>query len=170
MQKVLLLVVLSVSLLGCTHGLEPISVQPGFSGTVRFISAWPPPDSVHDIRVVAFYHYPPQNIIGDVLGGNAKVYPPIGTSAPAFFVDTLSYNFTLDSAAVFQYVVVAMQYGPNLLSDWKVVGAYGYSHGVGSPKSVTVKPNSFISGIDIDVDFKNTPPTPGGASASTASK
>ncbi|MCL5268309.1 MAG: hypothetical protein M1469_09435 [Bacteroidetes bacterium] len=170
MQKSLVLLVLSFSLSACTHGLEPISVQPGFSGTVRFISSWPPPDSIYDIRVVAFYHYPPQNIIGDVLSGNARVYPSIGTSAPTFFVDTLSYNFTLDSAAVFQYVVVAMQYGPNLLSDWKVVGAYGFSHGVGSPKAVVVKSNNFVNGIDIDVDFKNTPPTPGGASASTASK
>lgn len=165
----MIVLALSLSLIGCTHGLEPTPVQPGFSGTIHFVSAWPPADSVYDIRVVAFYHYPPSNILGEVLNGNAKVYPPIGMTVPAFFVDSLSYSFTLDSAATFQYVAVALEYGPVLISDWKVVGAYGYSHGVGAPKAVVVKPNSFVTGIDIDVDFAHTPPTPGGGSDSTSS-
>ena len=147
--------------IGCTHGLEPLPLQSGFGGTVRFISAWPPADSVVDLRVVAFYKYPPSNIFGEVINGQAKVYPAIGPGTSLKLpLDSVAYTFTLDSASTFQYVVVALQYGSNITTDWKVVGAYGYSHGAGSPKSVIVPDNSFINGIDIDVDFKNVPPTP----------
>lgn len=145
--------------IGCTHGITPLSVQPGFGGTIHFTSEWPPLDSVKDIRVVAFYHYPPIDIIGEILSGAAKVYPPIGSSALPLFVDSLGYRFETDPAT-FEYVVVALQYGPNLFSDWKVVGAYGYEHGVGKPKKVIIPEDTFVNGINIDVDFKNTPPTP----------
>lgn len=155
---------------GCSHGLEPLPIQPGFGGTIRFVSDWPPQDSVYDIRVVAFYNYPPTNIIGEVESGNAKVYPAISASAWPLFVDSLTYSFILDSASTFQYVAVAMQYGANILSDWKVVGAYGYSHGIGAPKAVIIPPNTVINDIDIEVDFKNTPPTPVSASIAAASK
>ena len=159
---------------GCNQGLSPTqpssSVKAGFGGTVRFVSAWPPADSVLNLRVVAFQNYPPANIVTEVLSGQALVYPQITNSTGlATFVDSLSFSFTLDSSAVFQYVAVAMQYGPNISQDWKVVGAYGYSHGAGSPKTVVVPPNTFVNGIDIDVDFKNTPPTPFSSIASPAS-
>ncbi|MGC8594315.1 MAG: hypothetical protein ACP5US_04040 [Candidatus Kryptoniota bacterium] len=147
---------------GCTHGISPLSVQPGFGGSIHFTSAWPSPDSVKDIRVVAFYHYPPVDIIGEVLSGAAKVYPPIGSTSLPLFVDSLNYRFETDPST-FEYVVVALQYGPNLFSDWKVVGAYGYEHGVGKPKKVIIPEDTFVNGINIDVDFKNTPPTPSGA-------
>jgi hypothetical protein len=149
---------------GCNHGLEPPTVQPGFSGTIHFVSPWPHPpvDSVYDIRVVAFPNYPDQNIISAVLYGGALVYPAIGAPAFPLFADSLSYSFSLEAASTFQYLVVAMQYGPNTFSDWKVVGAYGYSKGVGAPKTVVVPPNTFVNGINIDVDFENVPPTPGG--------
>ncbi len=163
--KITIIFIFSVSIFlsGCSHGLEPPAApltQTGFGGTVYFISSWPPADSVLDIRIVAFYNYPPQNIINEVLAGQAKVYPLLGASAPALFVDSLTYSFVLDSSSTFQYVVVAMEYGANISTDWKVVGAYGYSHGVGSPDSVVVPKNTFVNGINIDVDFKNTPPTP----------
>lgn len=166
---------LALVLSGCTHGLEPPlapAVQPGFGGTVRFVSPWPhpPADSVYDLRVVAFFNYPQENIIGEVLSGQAKVYPPIGSAGLHLFGDSLSYSFYLDSSSTFQYVVVAMEYWPNTFSDWKAVGAYGYSHGVGSPKSVVIPENTFLNGINIDVDFQNTPPTPGTTSVIAASK
>ncbi len=158
----------------CNRGLAPVqassAVQPGFGGTIRFVSAWPPVDSVQDLRVVAFDNYPPTNIFGEVTSGQAKVYPAIGSTGLSKFVDSLSYKFDLDSAETFQYVVVAMQYGSNPLQDWKVVGAYGYSHGQGSPQPVTVPPNSFVNGIDIEVDFQNTPPTPLNGIASPAAR
>lgn len=158
---------------GCNQGLSPTqassSVKPGFGGTVRFVSAWPPADSVQDLRIVAFHNYPPTNIYNEVLNRQAVVYPAIGMSGLPKFVDSLSYAFTFDSAATFQYVVVALQYGSNIFQDWKVVGAYGYSHGKGSPKTVVVPPNTFVNGIDIDVDFENTPPTPFSSLASPVS-
>ena len=154
-----LLILISISLAGCSHGISPLTVQPGFGGTIHFTSTWPPSDSVKDIRVVAFYHYPPVDIIGEVLSGAAKVYPPIGGVALPLFVDSLEYKFETDPAT-FEYVVVALQYGPNLFSDWRVVGAYGYEHGVGKPKEVIIPEDTFVNGINIDVDFKNTPPTP----------
>ena len=155
---------------GCNGGLAPTQSssagQMGFGGTVRFVSAWPPSDSVQDLRVVAFYKYPPTNILTEVTNGQALVYPIIGAAGLPKFVDSLSYKFNLDSAAAFEYVAVALQYGSNVFQDWKVVGAYGYSHGVGQPDSVVVTPGSFVNGIDIDVDFKNTPPNPLGSLAS----
>ncbi len=169
-----LLVLSLLMLAGCNRGLAPLqtspAVQPGFGGTIHFVSVWPQADSVQDLRVVAFYDYPPGNIFTEVTSGKAKVYPPIGSSGLSKFVDSLSYKFTLDSAGTFQYVVVAMQYGSNVLKDWKVVGAYGYSHGAGYPEPVTVPPDSFVNGIDLEVDFKNTPPTPLGGVAHPASR
>ncbi len=163
----LCLICLGLVLSGCNRGLSPTqassSAITGFGGTVRFVSSWPhpPQDSVYDLRVVAFRDYPPQNILLEVSSGNAIVYPPTSTTGGLpKFVDSLSYDFTLDSASTFQYVVVAMRYGTNVFSDWKVVGAYGYSHGAGSPRSVVVQQGSFLNGIDIEVDFQNTPPTP----------
>jgi hypothetical protein len=161
---------------GCTHGLEPPPVptaQPGFGGTVYFISSWPHPpvDSVYDIRVVAFYSYPPQNILTAVLDSQVLVYPPIGPgTTPKLFVDSMSYLLDVTSPKTFKYVAVAMEYGPNYETDWKVVGAYGYSHGIGAPDSVVIPPNTFVNGIDVNVDFKNPPPNPLSTSTAAASK
>jgi hypothetical protein len=170
--RIIIIFIFSIStfLSGCSHGLEPPTTQLGFGGTIYFVSPWPhpPTDSVYDIRVVAFYNYPPQNIINEVLAGEAKVYPPLVASAPTLFVDSLTYSFDLDSSSTFQYVAVAMQYD-SVLTDWKVVGAYGYKRGVGSPDSVVVQ-NTFVNGINIDVDFKNTPPTPSITSVTAVSK
>lgn len=156
---------------GCNRGLSPTqasaSVQMGFGGTIHFVSAWPPADSLYNLKVVAFRTYPPKNIITEITSGGAEVYPPALTSLPDS-VDSVSYSFKLDSAAVFRYVAVALQYGSSIYQDWKVVGAYGYSHGVGQPDSVIVPSGSFINGIDINVDFKNTPPTPFVGAASSA--
>jgi len=160
---------LAMTVGGCTHGLEPILEQPGFGGTIHFSSPWPP-DSFNNVRVVAFNNYPPQNIINEILGGLAKVYPPITGSGLQTPADSVSYSFTLDSATVFKYVAVVMQDGSNIYADWKVIGAYGYSHGAGSPDSVTIPSNTYVNGINIDVDFANTPPTPPGIVASAASK
>ena len=161
---------LSAVFVGCNRGLAPTqpssSVQMGFGGTVRFVSAWPPSDSVFDVRVVAFSNYPPSNILTEVSSGQAKVYPALGANKVPLFADSLSYTFYLDSAATFRYVAVVIQNGSNYLQDWKVVGAYGYSHGAGQPDSVVVTPDSFVNGINIDVDFKNTPPNPLGSVAS----
>ncbi len=165
-SRLFLLMTFSLFLFGCNHGLAPITVQPGFGGTVRFVSAWPPADSVLNLRVVAFRDYPPQNIITEVTSGSALVYPPIAASSLPTFVDSVTYSFTLDSASTFKYLAVVMQYGSNILQDWEVVGAYGYSHGAGTPKQVIVSQNNFLNGIDFDVDFKNLPPNPLGASVS----
>ncbi len=159
---------LLIFLSGCNHGLAPLPVQPGFGGTIKFVSTWPPQDSVYDIRVVAFYDYPPTNIIGEVESGSARVYPAISANPWPLFVNSLAYSFSLDSSSTFQYVAVALRYGANIFADWKVVGAYGYSHGVGEPKTVVIPPNTIINNIDIEVDFKNIPPTP--LSASVVSK
>lgn len=160
----------SAPLSGCNRGLAPTQssslVQMGFGGTVKFVSPWPPSDSVQDLRVVAFYKYPPTNILTEVTNGQALVYPAIGATGLPKFVDSLSYEFNFDSTATFKYVAVALQYGSNVFQDWKVVGAYGYSHGAGQPDSVVVTQGSFVNGIDIDVDFKNTPPNPLGSVAS----
>jgi len=172
-----ILVATGLAIFGCSHGLAPTqapAVQTGFGGTIRFVSPWPHPpvDSVYDIRVVAFPDYPIPDILGDVETGRAKVYPSItADTALPLFLDSLTYSYVLDSSSTFQYVVVAMRDSSNLFSNssWKVVGTYGYSHGVGEPKSVTIPANKFVTGINIDVDFQNVPPTPS-ITSSAASK
>jgi hypothetical protein len=150
---------------GCSHGLGPTSappVQSGFGGTVYFVSGWPPSDSVYNIRVVAFRDYPPQNILQEILQKRA-IYYPSDLTTKILDVDSLPYHFYSPDVVppdTFRYVVVAMQYGSNVYTDWKVVGAYGYSGAVGEPKSVMVSANTFTNGININVDFQNLPPTP----------
>ena len=76
MRKIFLIAPFLLFLLSCDHGLKPteagtlIYEEPGFGGTVYFKGTWP--DTVYDLRVVAFRNYPPSDIINEVLGGKAK--------------------------------------------------------------------------------------------------
>ena len=145
---------------GCDHGLSPELSSPaglpGFAGTIRFTGPWPPPDSLFDLRVVAFRSYPPKNILEEFLNGTLE------------FSDALRLNVTEQSYALrkdglrgtFAYVVVAQQYGPNAFQHWRVVGVYTTTGDVAVPSPVVLGLGAFVEGVDIAVDFTRLPPQP----------
>ncbi|HUI10235.1 MAG TPA: hypothetical protein VL221_07900 [Bacteroidota bacterium] len=150
---------------GCNEELGPVNSPSGFGGTIRFRN-WPSPDSLHDMRIVAFVSYPADsaNILSTLLAGGGAVYPAIGTKFPTM-IDSLAYEFTTSNGTNLQvgsyaYVIVAQQYGPNVLADWRPVGVYAASAGSFAPAPLRVILHHVLEGIDIDVDFDNPPPKP----------
>jgi len=150
---------------GCDKGLEPSNEPSGFSGIIRFKN-WPPPDSVLELRLVAFEKYPSDtsNIIRALLSGEAVVYPPVGATGFAKFVDSIPYVFSNDGAVIkvtkYDYVVVAHRYGTNFLADWKPAGVYTTTPNSFDPAPVQVLLHRIVPDIDINVDFNNPPPKP----------
>jgi hypothetical protein len=146
-------------------GLAPINEPSGFSGTIRFVN-WPSADSVRNIRLVAFETYPSDSagIIPALLSGRATVYPMV--NAPGFptFVDETPYEFTTEGTTLqvkeYRYVTIAVQYGPNIFTDWWPVGVYTKDPGTFDPSPVRVLLHRITPGIDIAVDFHNRPPKP----------
>lgn len=155
-----ILIILSISLfLSCDHGLKPSEQEilpeheePGFGGTVYFKGNWP--DTVYDLRVVAFREYPPQNIINEIFEGKAKFSDKLPQR-----VDSAKYEVLADTGK-WEYVVVALQYGSNIFSDWKAVGVYDTTPEDTIPTPIYIPFGKFLRGIDITCDFDNPPPQP----------
>lgn len=150
--------VLLVSLWGgCTGGLDPTQLprEALLRGTVIFRGRWPPADSVLDLRVVAFQHYPPRNVFEEVLSGQAV----FSKEALPFFVERAPYELTVEQPPVmFRYIIVAQRYGPDLFQHWRVVGVYGRDGA--QLDSLWVEPGEVYPGVDILVDFDHLPPQP----------
>lgn len=150
---------------GCDTGLTPLNEPSGFSGTIRYRN-WPPLDSLRSIRLVAFETYPSDSagILTALLSGRATVYPAIGQPDLPSYVDESPYAFTTKGTSLalkeYAYVAVAVQYGPNILTDWWPVGVYTTEPGTFNPSPVRVLLHRIVPGIDIDVDFHNRPPKP----------
>ncbi len=151
--------VVLVFLASCDEGLTPDPIDntvPGLGGLVTVVSAWPPADSVRDLRIVAFRNYPPRDILTEVLGGTA------------IFSDQLQYDSSRqvyrivgeELQGAFAYVVAAQQFGDNLFQDWRVVGVYTLSGDVNLPSPVDLEAGRYIDDVDILVDFNNLPPQP----------
>ncbi|CUS79559.1 hypothetical protein JGI7_00800 [Candidatus Kryptonium thompsonii] len=158
MRKIFLIAPFLLFLLSCDHGLKPteagtlIYEEPGFGGTVYFKGTWP--DTVYDLRVVAFRNYPPSDIINEVLGGKAK----FSQSLPKK-VDSTKYEVLADTGK-WEYIAVALQYGPNIFSDWKAIGVYDTTEYDTIPTPIYIPYGKFIRGINITCDFDNPPPQP----------
>ncbi len=169
MARLRIIAVLPVVILllwsGCDKGLAPLNEPSGFSGVIRFKN-WPPPDSVLELRLVAFERYPSDtsNIILALLSGEAVVYPPVGSTGFAKFVDSIPYVFTDEGAVIkvtrYDYVVVAHRYGTNFLADWQPAGVYTTTPNSFEPAPVQVLLHRVVPNIDINVDFDNPPPKP----------
>ena len=151
----------------CDKGLTPVEKLPpvitdtisGISGTVYFTN-WPPPDSLYELRIVVFKKFPPDNLIVEVLTGQAIIYPAAleDTVSLPFYVDSLEYAFEMEPGT-YEYVVVAHRYGPNRAADWQAVGQYD-TDADSLPTPVTVMDSVLLRNIDIFVDFKNLPIQP----------
>jgi hypothetical protein len=151
---------------GCDKGLGPVGQQsttelPGsFSGVITFQN-WGALDSLYDLRLVAFRRFPPPDIIDEVLDGKAVVHPPLvtGGALTGRGTDSLSYKVSL-AAGTYPYVVVALQFGPDLFNDWRPAGQYDLDTNLTVPSSVLVQSGQEAPNINIVVDFENPPPFP----------
>lgn len=140
------------------HGLAPAtqSESPGFSGIIRVRSAWPPQDSVRDLRIAAFRTYPPKDILSEVLSGTT-----VFSEELPYGVDSLSYRVQADAlSGSFAYVVVAQNYGPDPFKEWRAVGVYTITGDFTMPSPIDLAEGRFLRGIDVEVDFINLPPQP----------
>ncbi len=149
---------------GCDQGLAPPprELPTGIRGTVTFLSAWPPPDSVQELRVVAFQRFPlgdSSSIIAEVLAGRAF----FSDTLPRF-VDSTDYAILLHPPFpdTLRYIAVAWRYGPRLFADWLVAGVYTAEIRDDTliPGTVRVIPHRILEHIDIAVDFAHLPPQP----------
>ena len=143
----------------CDHGLAPAEVEvpvsrSGITGQITYTN-WP--DSVINLKIIVFKEFPPENILVEIQSGNAIVYPPeLEISLPKY-VDSTAYSLLLEPGE-YGYVVIAEQFGG--LFDWRAVGQHDTTALDSLPTSVTVLPDSFLNGINIDVDFNNLPIQP----------
>lgn len=148
---------------GCSEqGLNPNEIRdPGFSGTISFVSSLPPADSLFDLRVVAVPYYPIdttfQSLILKIFEGTI----PFGENIrhQAEFGKTIRYEM-LVKIQTYYYVAVVQQYGPDVFSQWKVVGVYGLPNSNSVPKALTVQDGKMTANINIIVDFYHLPPQP----------
>jgi hypothetical protein len=153
-----------LSLSACDNGLSPLNEPSGFAGTIHF-SNWPPADSVLDLRLVAFENFPNDSsgILVALVTGKAVFYPAGGSGLPPF-TDAIAYQFTTQGTSLqvkeYAYVAVALQYGPNILNDWKPVGVYTNSPDTFDPAPVRVLLHRVTGEININVDFHHLPPKP----------
>ncbi len=150
---------------GCDTGLSPLNEPSGFSGIIRYTN-WPSADSLRSIRLVAFESFPNDSagILTALLTGKATVYPTVGLPNLPSYVNETPYEFTTEGTTLrvkeYAYIAVAVQYGPNILSDWWPVGVYTTEPGSFNPSPVRVLLHRVVPGIDINVDFHNRPPKP----------
>jgi len=152
------LIFTGILLVSCDHGLDPEQAlgDPGFGGTISVRMAWPPPDSVRQLRVVAFRTYPPNEVLTEVLNGTAVFSDelPYGEAEISYTIQDPTFR------GVFEYIAVAQNYGPDLFTQWRAVGVYTVTGDVQLPSPVDLGDGRFVEGIDIVVDFINLPPQP----------
>ena len=159
----LLVLIPIVAFISCDGGLEP--EPPTFINlNIQFVegaAAWPSPaenpdqDSIYDLRFVAFKSYPPQDILTELLSGNAL----FSESLP-LFKDSIQFDFLIEEIPVdLKYLVIAWQYGENLTSDWRVAGVYTITGDVEEPGELNIDESGYYP-VSIIVDWENLPPQP----------
>ena len=145
----------------CDKGLDPTVVRlPSIlKGQIIYVggkSAWPPDSTVKDIRVVAFRDYPPKNIFTEISAGKAYF-----SNSLRKLVDSDSFSISITiTPAIVNYLVVAQQFGDNVLTDWRPIGVYTITGDLNKPSQITVLDGVTLDGLNINVDFKNLPPNP----------
>lgn len=160
MIKKILLFIAFLFLISCDGGLKPEPDATSYlKGTVRFVDDnenWISRDSIFDLRVVAFKNFPPQDILQEVLTGNAY----FTLDSLPYYVNEATFSIEISDAPVtIEYVAVALQYGENISTDWLAVGVYTESGDKTQNSSVQLGKGE-TKEIVIDVDFNDLPPQP----------
>ncbi len=152
-----------LSLAGCNEqGLDPNDVtEPGFRGTISFISKRPPADSLKDLRIVAVPYFPIDTLFLPIILKVVEGTIPFGENITSK-ADSGTYHSyeMLVKPQVYHYIAVVQQFGPDVFSHWKVVGVHSFEQAPFLPKPVAVKDGVMSTGVDITVDFYNLPPQP----------
>lgn len=149
----------------CEHGLSPDNAEilNGIRGVITYEDNWPPPDSLKEMRVIAFQDFPPGNIFADILSGKAKAFPtdPDENASLSFNVNRQEYFLELDANTTYRYIVVAQRFGSNRFSQdsWRAVGQYDTDTD-SLPTAISTEENTVLTDIDIHVDFKHLPIQP----------
>ncbi len=156
MKNYLIFFLILMFFTSCDSGLKPEISQTSYvNGVIHYINPikdWPPADSLKDLRVVAFKHFPPTNVVQEVLQGNA--YYTMQTLP--FFVDSSNFSLEIKDAPVeLKYIAVVQQFGG--LLDWRVVGLYSQTK---DSATYLLVENGKTYFIDITVDFNNLPKQP----------
>ncbi len=161
--KICIYIYFILTLSSCDMGLAPKepSKKSYISGQISYKggrASWPLPDSVLEIRLVAFKNYPlsdSSSILKELTDGNA--YFTIDTLPR--FVDKADYSLEIiDPPALLKYIAVAQRYGN--LFQWRVIGVYSETGDNTKPSTVMVNPGDSLTNINIEVDFLNLPPQP----------
>ena len=166
----ILAALLSFIIISCDHGIEPKPVlksPPGFSGNVRFISAWP--DSIKRSFIVVFENSLKSDSDFTIL--NLKFLSreiPLGVQTHDFISSDSAYIPATPGPfppGSYAYVAVVQQSTDELSlarKDWFVSGIY-YANGDTTTPGIMVIPDStFVKNININVDFNNPPLQPPG--------
>ena len=145
----LTLLVISLLVSGCDHGLAPPDIPPTGSiiGQVRYTGEWPGENDVRDLRFVAMRFVPTDT--ADFLQLNRMAISP----RLAYGVASDSFSLMDIETGTFFYSGVAQQFSENILS-WKPIGLYAEQGGIFQVKS------GETTRISIQVDFRNPPPFP----------
>lgn len=156
-----LAVLLSAFLSSCDGGLDPTTVpdETIVVGTVEFVgasAAWPPADSVKEVRVVGFRSFPPEDLISEVLSGKAFISDTLPT-----FTDFATFRLELSKPipSELQYIAVALRFGDNLFEDWRVVGVYATEANHKQHRALPIQPGA-TNTANIKVVFSDPPPQP----------
>lgn len=157
--------VLLLTIACCTiacGGLDPEIVRPfsGLRGTITYVggpAAWPT-DTIYDLRVVAFEKKPTErNQVLLALAAQTASYSPAMLPVR---VDSTPYALeVLLTPRTFEYVVVAMQNGPDFLKDWLMLDVYAVNGNPADPSRIIV-PSGQTVAVNFTVDFANLPPQP----------
>ncbi len=134
----------------CDGGLAPpADLRPGaIRGVVTYAGAWPPADSLRDLRFVAMRFVPRDT--SDFLNLNRLVF---NGSRLALFVARDTFLIGDVAPGVFLYSGVAQKFGPGL-TQWRPVGLYEDTEGV-----FTVRAGDTVE-VAVRVDFARLPPFP----------
>lgn len=138
----------------CEGGLEPPPPESdplgAISGTVIYSGEWPPAEEFRELLFVPLKFKPTDftQIVGEFLQGNLRSSERLQpfVESEEFFVDELENG-------VYVYNIIANQFGPNALADWRPLGVYEENDGLITIEGDTVN-------ITIHVDFDNLPPFP----------
>lgn len=146
---------------GC-GGIDPDVVRPfsGIRGTIRYVggsAAWPT-DTIYDLRVVAFERKPqvPEDVLAAIVQQTAAFSPQM---LPTFQDSTPYVLEVLATPRTFEYIVVALQNGPDFLKNWLMLDVYAPTGDPSVPGRIVV-PSAGVIDLDFRVDFKNLPPQP----------
>lgn len=148
---------------GCDEqGLNPNNVvEPGFGGTISFVSKIPGADSLRDLRIVAVPYYPIdtlfQPLILKVIDGIIPFSEDIRLKADSG--KTIQYEIFV-KPQTYYYVAIVQQYGIDVFSQWKVVSVFGHTITNPNPAAISISDGKFTGNINFVVDFYNLPPQP----------